>query len=495
MGMRGGNGRMDVRGEGAGGGGGKGGGGIGRNGHRRDLRPHDHRNGHNAHVNGVVSGGYNHERPFKERKSNDAISDPVVAKGAYFGTKVNNVPSPKVSEEVISGLEKRLASVQQDFTMALHKTSEKENEKFDLIFEILSQLQNRQAKLEESVRAIKAQYGCLGQHLGGADANANAHMAQYGCMGQQMGGADNGSAQMAQGSPTSYSGCSPTSAPSFAQKNGAGQTGNDVMNGMGGQLQNGMNNTHMQQYSAGMMHHGGGQTMFAAMPQVVVVQSPNAAGMQYAMPQMMSPTNSMQPMPPQMAMQFMGPGHVGVGHEMGSFSGVEVPAEAIASGTTPAAMSPGNAALQAHGSMPAAWCGTTGGAVGGTPNGTTEPSAAAADEGGQAKERDSGAEGVAVVKGGDGGGARGGEGKEAVVEPTPLKGDGCNGSKGEEAGTTGVDRGSTPCTAEAGGAEPPPAPSECADRAQGAVPASAQETTSATVDSSAVAAAVAATAA
>merc|ERR1719371_77199 len=59
---------------------------------------------------------------------------------------------------MLSGLEKRLTGVQQDFTQAIHKISEKENEKFDLIFAILSELQQRQAHLEESVRSLKAQY-------------------------------------------------------------------------------------------------------------------------------------------------------------------------------------------------------------------------------------------------------------------------------------------------------------------------------------------------
>jgi len=47
--------------------------------------------------------------------------------------------------------------MKQDFTSALTKISSKENEKFNLIFSILSELQQRQAQLEDSVRSLKTQ--------------------------------------------------------------------------------------------------------------------------------------------------------------------------------------------------------------------------------------------------------------------------------------------------------------------------------------------------
>mmetsp|Transcript_17718 Transcript_17718/g.32071 ORF Transcript_17718/g.32071 Transcript_17718/m.32071 type:complete len:216 (+) Transcript_17718:110-757(+) len=53
--------------------------------------------------------------------------------------------------------DKRMAEMKQDFTQTLTKVSSKENEKFNLIFSILSELQQRQAQLEESVRSIQAQ--------------------------------------------------------------------------------------------------------------------------------------------------------------------------------------------------------------------------------------------------------------------------------------------------------------------------------------------------
>ena len=51
----------------------------------------------------------------------------------------------------------------------------------------------------------------------------------------------------------------------------------------------------------------GSQAMVTAVPQVLVVSSLGANVMQYAVPQMLSPSN-MEPMPQQMAMQFVGQG-------------------------------------------------------------------------------------------------------------------------------------------------------------------------------------------
>ena len=61
----------------------------------------------------------------------------------------------------------------------------------------------------------------------------------------------------------------------------------------------------------------GSQAMVTAVPQVLVVSSPGAHGMQYAVPQMMSPSN-MLPMPQQMAMQFVGQGS---GQDMSGYIG------------------------------------------------------------------------------------------------------------------------------------------------------------------------------
>eukprot|EP00446_Apocalathium_sp_SHHI-4_P087042 CAMPEP_0177470264 /NCGR_PEP_ID=MMETSP0369-20130122/20106_1 /TAXON_ID=447022 ORGANISM="Scrippsiella hangoei-like, Strain SHHI-4" /NCGR_SAMPLE_ID=MMETSP0369 /ASSEMBLY_ACC=CAM_ASM_000364 /LENGTH=282 /DNA_ID=CAMNT_0018944707 /DNA_START=43 /DNA_END=891 /DNA_ORIENTATION=- len=153
-------------------------------------------------------------------------------------------------------IEKRLSGVREDFTQALQRVGETENEKFDLIFAILVELQSRQAQLEESVRT-------LSQHLGFAVASGCG-----GCGG--CGGASGGGGSCASG------GCC----------------------------------------TGGWSAPGPSQGMFGGVQQVVVVASPSANGVQYAMPQMMFPNGhgAMQPM----AMQYMGQGQ---GASMGSFVG------------------------------------------------------------------------------------------------------------------------------------------------------------------------------
>jgi len=86
---------------------------------------------------------------------------------------------------MIADLEKQLSGIQQDFVQALQRIGGKENEKFDLIFAILSELQNRQAQLEESVRAMKAfqfQQGSFGSSQLYGQMNAlvvSNHMMQF----------------------------------------------------------------------------------------------------------------------------------------------------------------------------------------------------------------------------------------------------------------------------------------------------------------------------
>merc|ERR1719410_2579091 len=97
-------------------------------------------------------------------------TDNSASKGSYAAQPARATEQPLPSappQTVVSELEKRLSGVQQDFTQQLHKISEKENEKFDLIFAILSELQSRQAQLEETVGSLKAQCGS-GQMAGGS---------------------------------------------------------------------------------------------------------------------------------------------------------------------------------------------------------------------------------------------------------------------------------------------------------------------------------------
>lgn len=151
-----------------------------------------------------------------------------------------------------SALEKRVATMQKELNYSLRRIGEKESEKFDLIFAILSELQSRQAKLEDTVRTLRAQQCGSAGGFGGEDQGHNNGR----CMTNGQNGGCNG-------------GC----------------------NGMGGQP--------MQ------------AVQFGCMPQVVIMSptgpmTGNAMqGMQYAM---MQPAGAMQmqQMPGQM-MNFMGP--------------------------------------------------------------------------------------------------------------------------------------------------------------------------------------------
>jgi len=198
--------------------------------------------------------------------------------GSSRGQNAVDHPMKENSNDVngmISGLEKKVAGVTQDFTQAIHKISEKENEKFDLIFAILSELQTRQAHLEESVRSLKAQYG-------GSQPQQMMQQPQQMMQQQQM--------QM--------------NGQMCAQMNG----------NMGGNQQP-MQQTFMQPDGSQMMMQ---QVM---QPQQMMIMSPpNNGGMQcIAVPQMMTPQGAIvQQMPAQMAMQFIA--HNGQQDMSGGFS-------------------------------------------------------------------------------------------------------------------------------------------------------------------------------
>jgi len=57
-----------------------------------------------------------------------------------------------------AALEEKINTAQSEMSQALQEATSKENEKFDLIFSILMELQTRQSKLEESLKFLKAQY-------------------------------------------------------------------------------------------------------------------------------------------------------------------------------------------------------------------------------------------------------------------------------------------------------------------------------------------------
>lgn len=159
-------------------------------------------------------------------------------------------------------LETRMSSMQTDITESLRKAGEKENQKFNLIFSILSELQNRQAQLEVSMRELKQQLG-VPQEQNSPTSQGNSQgqfsMMSNGQAMQQMSGQMNGVT---------------------AASNGTGMVGNNMM--------------------SGVMQTDGSQIF--PMTQMVVING-NGGGMQYAMPQVMTPNSTMGVMPIQFMQQ------------------------------------------------------------------------------------------------------------------------------------------------------------------------------------------------
>lgn len=174
-----------------------------------------------------------------------------------------------ISTRMLSALENKITALQQEMSEALHDATSKDTVKYDLIFSILIELQSRQGKLEESVRALKTQF----ERMGGAG------------MGQTM-QLHSSPAQQQQGHMQSSGGSPSNGSPSGPQ----------VSSPMGQQ---------QMCFPAGQMPYGNTVAADGSMPMVFVMNSPNGSQMCYAMPQVMSPTGSMQAMQQQMVVQFM----------------------------------------------------------------------------------------------------------------------------------------------------------------------------------------------
>mmetsp|Transcript_103276 Transcript_103276/g.267032 ORF Transcript_103276/g.267032 Transcript_103276/m.267032 type:complete len:316 (+) Transcript_103276:107-1054(+) len=246
---------------------GKGAGGMGRNAYR-DRRDAWERGGKNGYGD---RNGHAANDSSSAKGRGDFISPTMKGSASKHEQGVGAPPpsSGQSPQAVIADIEKRLSGVSQDFNGMLRKISEKENEKFDLIFAILSELQGRQAQLEETVRQLNTQLG------NGQGSNTSGSMPQSSQQQAHFNGSGSGQ-------------------QSYGQMNGQV---NGQMNG------GGMNGQQAMQQYTGVMQADGSQAMYPMqqMQQVLVVQSPTGAGMQYAMPQMMSPNGQM----PQMQMQAM----------------------------------------------------------------------------------------------------------------------------------------------------------------------------------------------
>lgn len=86
----------------------------------------------------------------------------------------------------IADVERQLASAQEQMQQALIGITSKENEKFDLIFSILIELQKRQGRLEESVRSLKARLPQAGGSGTRQMADGGASMNSYSMNGGYM---------------------------------------------------------------------------------------------------------------------------------------------------------------------------------------------------------------------------------------------------------------------------------------------------------------------
>lgn len=291
------------------------------------------RGGRADHDSRRADHGYDHNGKYSDRsgssQGNQAVSSSTYGNSRGGGTNGASSGSDAASQALIAGLEKRIDGVSDEMQKALRSVTGKENEKFDLIFSILIELQRRQGQLEESVRSLRAQLqgsgggplpplangvaGAASSSTGGGGSSsrpAGPQQGQFGSnsgtfvpmngqvngqMGQQMGaqGEMEGSSW---GSGAAQSGGGGVNSPMAAS-----QGSNVQMSSMNGQ----MNSFHMpmgQQY-CNMVASDGSQFYPANMPGVVLVASP--AGMQqmpYAMPQMMSATGHGMP---GMPMQFV----------------------------------------------------------------------------------------------------------------------------------------------------------------------------------------------
>lgn len=247
----------------------------------RNYRPQDHGNyGKYDSGMGDVQRKYEHGLKYDNGEKYDRNSPeqvPANSNGSYRNANRDSYGSAgegsQASQAAIASLDKRITSVQQDLNSALQQVTSKENEKFDLIFSILVELQKRQAQLEESVRTVKAQL------------SSNSCMDQQSQLGnpQQQGSQ--------QGQPRGQQASSSQQGQQVASQMGPSMGGF-----MGGQVP--MN----QQYVSAS---DGSPAYFAP---VVVAMPQNGGQMSYAMPQMMQAAGPMQAMPQQMAVQFVGQG-------------------------------------------------------------------------------------------------------------------------------------------------------------------------------------------
>mmetsp|Transcript_20790 Transcript_20790/g.39051 ORF Transcript_20790/g.39051 Transcript_20790/m.39051 type:complete len:224 (+) Transcript_20790:79-750(+) len=137
--------------------------GSGKGGHRRDSR-------NDRPMTGPGRGGrreyqnYHHEDVHSDGgwSGDGAWNTGAWKKWERGGFDEGGWAPPPAPASQNGDLERRIETMSQEFTDNLRRLGEKGNEKFDLIFSILKELQNRQAQLEESVRVLQTQVGATG---------------------------------------------------------------------------------------------------------------------------------------------------------------------------------------------------------------------------------------------------------------------------------------------------------------------------------------------
>lgn len=284
-------------------------------------------NGRNNYTNNeaAVNGTYGNGR-------NNYTNNEVPLNGTYGNGSRNNGHNvgETVPQSQISLLESRISSVQQEMSQALQDVTNKENEKFDLIFSILTELQLRQTQIEESVRTLKTQFGTI-NGCGPAPPPPPSPQPQTPSQtsSQQQQFPASASDGLTRANSTRLVGSSAPFVPMNNPLNGqAGQmTGQMQLNAqvnshINGQAVNQMNSPMTGNYmGAGLSmgpQYGGmdnSQAFFAPVTQVVMM-SPTA-GMQQ-MPYVQQVMTPPGPMMPPMAMQFVGPGRGGDDYQWNS---------------------------------------------------------------------------------------------------------------------------------------------------------------------------------
>lgn len=192
-------------------------------------------------------------------------------------------------QAAVSDLERQLSGVGKAFTENLEKISVMENQKFDQIFLILRDLQQRQFQLEDSIRAVKAQWNgsWSPQHHSGSWGQMTV---MEGVQPSPMGPVSPPGPRQ----PTDQNGYPGGSHQAYGPANGQ----------MGGPMSPNMQGQQPMQFAGTMNTVSGGQAIFAAPMQQVVMVSPTATpAMQYAMPQMLQPGSGT---PTPVAVQFVG---------------------------------------------------------------------------------------------------------------------------------------------------------------------------------------------